>query len=62
MVTDAACWKIAQMNGFELYQKIRLVDDYTQICFISAFEEYENKFRKLFPDLNEADCFVRKPI
>lgn len=51
-----------QMNGFELYQKIRLVDDYPKICFISAFEEYETEFRKLFPDLNEADCYIRKPI
>jgi DNA-binding response OmpR family regulator len=51
-----------QMNGFELYQKIRLVDDYTKVCFISAFEEYETKFKELFPDLNEADCFIRKPI
>jgi CheY-like chemotaxis protein len=51
-----------QMNGFELYQKLRLVDDYTKICFISAFDEYETKFRELFPDLNEADCYIRKPI
>jgi CheY-like chemotaxis protein len=51
-----------QMNGFELYQKIRLVDDYTKVCFISAFEEYETEFRELFPDLNEADCYIRKPI
>ena len=51
-----------QMNGFELYQKIRLVDDYPKICFISAFDEYETEFKELFPDLNEADCFIRKPI
>jgi two-component SAPR family response regulator len=51
-----------QMNGFELYQKIRLVDDYTKVSFISAFEEYETEFKELFPDLNESDCFIRKPI
>jgi PleD family two-component response regulator len=51
-----------QMNGFELYQKIRLVDDHTKVCFISAFEEYETEFKELFPDLNESDCFIRKPI
>ena len=51
-----------QMNGFELYQKIRLVDDYAKVCFISAFKEYETEFRELFPDLNEADYFIRKPI
>ena len=42
-----------QMNG--------LVDD-TKVCFISAFETYETEFKELFPDLNEADCFIRKPI
>ena len=51
-----------QMNGFELYQKIRLADDHTKVCFISAFDEYETEFKELFPDLNEADCFIRKPI
>ena len=54
--------KMPQMNGFELYQKIRLVDDYTKVCFISAFEEYHTEFKKLFPNLTEADCFIRKPI
>jgi CheY-like chemotaxis protein len=54
--------KMPQMSGFELYQKIRLVDDYTKVCFITAFEEYQTEFKELFPDLNEADCFIRKPI
>jgi DNA-binding response OmpR family regulator len=54
--------KMPQMNGFELYQKIRLVDDYPKVCFITAFEEYQTEFKELFPDLNEADCFIRKPI
>jgi len=54
--------KMPQMNGFELYQKIRLVDDHTKVCFISAFEEYQSEFKELFPDLKEADCFIRKPI
>ena len=40
----------------------RLIDDYTKVCFISAFEEYETEFRELFPDLKEANCFIRKPI
>jgi two-component system response regulator ChvI len=54
--------KMPHMDGFELYQKIRLVDDRTKICFISAFEEYDTIFKELFPDLKESDCFIRKPI
>lgn len=54
--------RMPHMDGFELYQKIRLVDDRTKICFISAFEEYHTRFKELFPDLKESDCFIRKPI
>lgn len=54
--------KMPQMNGFELYQKIRLADEHTKVCFISAFEEYQAEFKEIFPELKEADCFIRKPI
>ena len=49
------------VNGYELYKKIRDIDDKAQVCFITAYEEYLNDFKKLFPNL-EVDCFVRKPI
>jgi CheY-like chemotaxis protein len=53
-----------RMNGFELYQEIlsRHSDNHVKVCFITAFEEYDNQFKKLFPGLEEADCFIRKPI
>ena len=50
------------MNGFELYQKIKGIDDKAQVCFITAYEESLSDFRRLFPNLEEVDCFVRKPI
>lgn len=49
------------VNGYELYKKIRDIDDKAQVCFITAYEESLNDFNKLFPNL-EVDCFVRKPI
>ena len=49
------------VNGYELYKKIRDIDDKAQVCFITAYEESLNDFKKLFPNL-EVDCFVRKPI
>jgi two-component system, OmpR family, response regulator ChvI len=49
------------VNGYELYQKIRDIDDKAEVCFITAYEESINDFKKLFPNL-EVDCFVRKPI
>lgn len=54
--------KMPQMNGFELYQKIRLVDNRIKVCFITAFEEYHTEFKELFPTLKEGDCLIRKPV
>ena len=50
------------MNGFELYQKIKNIDDESKVCFITAYEESLNDFKKLFPSLEGVDCFIRKPI
>jgi DNA-binding response OmpR family regulator len=50
------------MNGFELYRRIKDIDDKTQVCFITARMDAIDEFRTLFPDLQEADCFVRKPV
>ena len=50
------------MSGFELYQKIKSKDDKANVCFITAYEESINDFKRLFPNLGEVDCFVRKPI
>src|SRR5215469_9914461 len=54
--------KMPQMNGFELYQNLRNVDDNPKVCFITAFEEFNKQFGELFPDLKEKACFIRKPI
>jgi hypothetical protein len=32
-----------------------------KVCFITAFEESYNEFKRLFPKL-QIDCFIRKPI
>ena len=53
--------KMPNMNGFELYKKIKNIDNKTPVCFITAYEEYISKFKKLFPKL-EGDCFIKKPI
>jgi len=54
--------RMPTMNGFELYQKIKDIDDKAQVCFITAYEESINDFRRLFPNLEEVDCFITKPI
>jgi CheY-like chemotaxis protein len=54
--------KMPRMNGFELYQKLKNMGDKPKICFITAFEEFNNQFRELFPDLKEKVSFLIKPI
>ena len=54
--------KMPEMNGFELYKRIRQIDDKSKVCFMTAFEEYYDEFRKIFPDLKNKECFIRKPI
>ena len=53
---------LPKMNGFELYKKIRKLDNKVIICFLTAGEMYYEEVRKqVFPEL-EANCFIRKPI
>jgi hypothetical protein len=33
-----------------------------KVCFVTAFEEYNNQFKELFHELEEADCFISNPI
>lgn len=50
------------MNGFELYQWICKIDRKVKVCFLTAFETYRKEFTKVFPDLDEVKCFIKKPI
>ena len=53
-----------KMNGFDLYEKMRKVDDKVKICFITASDVYDEQIRKeAFPELSDVkDCFITKPI
>jgi two-component SAPR family response regulator len=52
---------ILEMNGFELYKKIKDIDNKIEACFITAFEDYREEFKESFPELEEAKYFIRKP-
>jgi CheY-like chemotaxis protein len=54
--------RMSTMNGFELYQKIKNIDDKARVCFITAHADSLNDFRRLFPSLEEVDSFITKPI
>ena len=54
-----------KMSGFELYQKIRMLDDKIKICFLTAsginHEEIRKKVAYATIDYPE-NCFIIKPI
>ncbi len=50
------------MNGFQLYRKIRDIDNKVKVCFLTAFDESDREFKSSFPFLEEVKCYLRKPI
>lgn len=54
--------KMPQMNGFELYQKLKSMEEKDiKTCFITAYEIYFETLKKEFPGL-DVGCFISKPI
>ena len=53
--------KMPSLNGFQLYQEIKLIDHTSKTCFITAFEVYYKSLVEFFPSL-DVTCFIRKPI
>jgi two-component SAPR family response regulator len=53
--------KMPKMNGFELYKKMKEIDNKVKICFLTAIEYYNDEFRMAFPKLT-LKCIADKPI
>ena len=53
--------KMPKMNGFELYDQIKKLDNNVKVCFISAYDVDFNALEDLFPSL-EKDCLIPKNI
>jgi DNA-binding response OmpR family regulator len=52
--------RMPELNGLELYKKIRKKDSRIKVCFITAFVDYYRSIAENF-NLN-LNCFIRKPI
>jgi DNA-binding response OmpR family regulator len=50
-----------RMNGFELYEKIKKIDNNAKVCFISAYRTYFEALREMYAGY-EVDCFMNKPF
>ena len=53
--------RMPKMDGFKLFQQIEKKDPGAKVCFVTAFENYLDSFREIFPEL-DIGCFVKKPI
>jgi two-component system response regulator ChvI len=53
--------RMPNINGFELYEELKKIDDKPRVCFITAYELYYEALKKDFPELN-IGCFIKKPI
>lgn len=53
--------RMPNINGFELYEELKKIDDKPKVCFITAYELYYEALKKDFPEL-DIGCFIKKPI
>ena len=53
--------KMPKMNGFELYKRMKDIDNKVKVCFLTAIEYYNDEFKMVFPKLT-VRCFADKPI
>jgi two-component SAPR family response regulator len=58
IITDI---RMPVINGFELYRQVKKIDDKLKVAFMTAFEVYEDEFRKVFTNI-DVKCFIKKPV
>ena len=51
--------KMREMDGFELYDKLRKMDNNINVCFLTAAQEYYEKYKGRY---SSEECFITKPI
>jgi len=54
--------KMPKMDGFELYDKIKKIDDKVKVCFLTASEMYYKELRKDKYESLDKDLFLLKPM
>ena len=53
--------KMPKMNGFDLYKKLKNIDDKVKYCLITAYGASYDALKKKYLALN-VDWFIRKPL
>jgi CheY-like chemotaxis protein len=56
-------FRMPNMNGFELYNELRKIDDKLMACFITAFDIQKEDLKAAVPELNTGKAvIIKKPI
>jgi DNA-binding response OmpR family regulator len=56
-------FRMPKMNGFELYNEIRKIDNRVKLCLITAFDIQNEALKAAIPVLNaEKAVIIKKPI
>jgi DNA-binding response OmpR family regulator len=53
--------RMPDLNGYELYNKIRKIDNKVRVCFITAQDMDYRTLKEEFP-LIEAECLIQKSV
>src|SRR5262249_46817326 len=53
--------KMPEMDGFDLYRKLKNIDDNVKYCLLTAYGAYYDTLKKDYPGL-DVEWFIRKPI
>ena len=53
--------KMKEMDGFELYDKLRKMDNNINVCFLTAAQEYYDIYKERYSWVQK-ECFITKPI
>ncbi len=54
--------KMPELDGFELYKKVKELDKNVVVCFLTASEMYYEKFRDKEYSFLDKELFIHKPI
>ena len=58
--------KMPDMDGFELYKAIKMLDEKIKVCFLTSVYDFDH-YRTLYPDIvhtieKNEDCIMDKPV
>jgi two-component system catabolic regulation response regulator CreB/two-component system response regulator ChvI len=54
--------KMPEMDGFHLYKEVKRIDSKIKVCFLTASEMYDERFREKEWCAIDKNLFLRKPI